>query len=873
MIKVSKFTLFVILHFSVDTAKVTETWRPFSMRDSMSLEHSYGIDQNTTVLIPTDGGRYDVDLPKRVKIPVYWKDGLNDEMKVCRASWFHKIGPNAWAPYGEELASRLEEEYQSGLRTGQWKREIRIKESNDAIRIIGPSMMFHLPSEHSSLGKLDEWGQVQPPNQDPSQVPREVHRGVEGIIDDIPDGEDMTCDHLVFVIHGIGGACDMKFRPIHEVVDSFRELHNNLSKKHFQRAHLMEQVSRIEFLPINWHKPLHGEDIGTDARLRPLTLKSIPKLRHFVNDTLLDILFYTSPIYCQAILDTVVSEINRVFTLFSERNEDFKGQVSIVGHSLGSLIAFDLLSHQTASNQPEHVLVEKPPASTNELSLEQVFANLEISEYAENFTKEGIDFESLMLCNEQDLKEGGLPLGPRKKLLHYIEVRKAINEKKLSGLDEYRETSITSDVKYRIGPAGTGQPSVFYPKLDFEPASFYALGSPIALFNGVRGINHLGPQFKFPTCPRFFNIFHPYDPVAYRIEALIDPQFSHLRPVTIPHHAGRKRMHLELKDTVTKLMTGDLKKKLLDSVWSGISAIYNTATGTTASGEAVTEQKMQEAMETKLEEQEALDSTNPVQLASELNGGLRIDYVLQEAPYESFNEYVFALGSHLCYWDSEDTSLMILKDIYGLMGVMSDDQLALSEAELIAASAKPPVFVDNAPTAILRPPPTPMGAPMPEESPMLPPTATSTPAPPVAGSLGASTLVPPGSGPFMPTASPLPTTPLAGPTITPISAVMSAMGPPPSGPPMTPMGPSVTPMGPPITSSTPAGPPLGPPPPMMTPNFQPPAGSGGGSNLGRPRRAAYPIQNTSQVPLGMDPTAPRDNPKQIGPPPTAGFMR
>ena len=83
---------------------------------------------------------------------------------------------------------------------------------------------------------------------------------------------------------------------------------------------------------MNWHKPLHGEDTGTDERLRPLTLKSIPKLRNFVNDTLLDILFYTSPIYCQSILDTVVSEINRLYTLFCERNEDFKGKVSIMGN-------------------------------------------------------------------------------------------------------------------------------------------------------------------------------------------------------------------------------------------------------------------------------------------------------------------------------------------------------------------------------------------------------------------------------------------------------------------------------------------------------------------------------------------------------------
>lgn len=33
-----------------------------------------------------------------------------------------------------------------------------------------------------------------------------------------------------------------------------------------------------------------------------------------------------------------------------------------------------------------------------------------------------------------------------------------------------------------------------------------------------------------------------------------------------------------------------------------------------------------------------------------LNATKRIDYVLQEAPLEFFNEYLFALSSHVCYW-------------------------------------------------------------------------------------------------------------------------------------------------------------------------------------------------------------------------------
>lgn len=36
----------------------------------------------------------------------------------------------------------------------------------------------------------------------------------------------------------------------------------------------------------------------------------------------------------------------------------------------------------------------------------------------------------------------------------------------------------------------------------FEPACFYALGSPIAMFLAVRGIDSLGTDFKLPTCER-----------------------------------------------------------------------------------------------------------------------------------------------------------------------------------------------------------------------------------------------------------------------------------------------------------------------------------------------------------------------------------
>lgn len=59
-------------------------------------------------------------------------------------------------------------------------------------------------------------------------------------------------------------------------------------------------------------------------------------------------------------------------------------------------------------------------------------------------------------------------------------------------------------------------------------------------------------------------------------------------------------------------------------------------------------EKQQQAMEAEAGgEQHNPETTLPLGM---LNQTRRIDYVLQEAPLEFFNEYIFALTSHVCYW-------------------------------------------------------------------------------------------------------------------------------------------------------------------------------------------------------------------------------
>uniref|UniRef100_A0A2K6QXY9 DDHD domain containing 2 n=2 Tax=Rhinopithecus roxellana TaxID=61622 RepID=A0A2K6QXY9_RHIRO len=627
-----------------------ETWIPFNSEDSQQLEEAYssGKDCNGRV-VPTDGGRYDVHLGERMRYAVYW-DELASEVRRC--TWFYKGDKdNKYVPYSESFSQVLE-------------------------------LMVH----YQPVAGSDDWGSA-PTEQG---RPRTVKRGVENISVDIHCGEPLQIDHLVFVVHGIGPACDLRFRSIVQCVNDFRSVSLNLLQTHFKKAQENHQIGRVEFLPVNWHSPLHST--GVDVDLQRITLPSINRLRHFTNDTILDVFFYNSPTYCQTIVDTVASEMNRIYTLFLQRNPDFKGGVSIAGHSLGSLILFDILTNQKDSlgdidSEKDSLNIVMDQGDTP--TLEEDLKKLQLSEFFDIFEKEKVDKEALALCTDRDLQEMGIPLGPRKKILNYFSTRKnstGINRPTLqpaSGANIPKESEFCSSSNTRNGDyldVGIGQVSVKYPRLIYKPEIFFAFGSPIGMFLTVRGLKRIDPNYRFPTCKGFFNIYHPFDPVAYRIEPMVVPGVE-FEPMLIPHHKGRKRMHLELREGLTR-MSMDLKNNLLGSLrmaWKSFTRapypalqVSETAEETEAEPESTSEKPSD--VNTEETSVAVKEEVLPINVGM-LNGGQRIDYVLQEKPIESFNEYLFALQSHLCYWESEDTVLLVLKEIYQTQGIFLDQPL------------------------------------------------------------------------------------------------------------------------------------------------------------------------------------------------------
>lgn len=204
-----------------------------------------------------------------------------------RCSWFYKVD-SRYIPYEEGIADLLEHEYLEAVATDDWHRRVELPNGEQVV-FHDAKVIVHFQQKTTP----DSWGTP----ASPISKPRVVKRGIDEF--HIEDGDCDKVDHLLFMVHGIGSVCDLKFRTVEEVVDEFRSISQQLVQAHYRSSYDEGEVGRVEVLPVSWWNALHSESTGIDQKLKSITLDSIPKLRNFTNETLLDVLFYTSPVFSQ----------------------------------------------------------------------------------------------------------------------------------------------------------------------------------------------------------------------------------------------------------------------------------------------------------------------------------------------------------------------------------------------------------------------------------------------------------------------------------------------------------------------------------------------------------------------------------------------
>lgn len=168
---------------------------------------------------------------------------------------------------------------------------------------------------------------------------------------------------LILVIHGIGQKLSERIESFHftHLVNSLRrQIHVELGTSAV-RSVLRPGHVGIMTLPINWRSTLSFEEGGpplggqseerfssdNDFSLKDITPSSLPAVRNLITDVMLDIPYYLSR-HKPKMIEAVVREANRVYRLWCKNNAGFEkyGRVHLVAHSLGSVMALDILSKQ-----------------------------------------------------------------------------------------------------------------------------------------------------------------------------------------------------------------------------------------------------------------------------------------------------------------------------------------------------------------------------------------------------------------------------------------------------------------------------------------------------------------------------------------------
>ncbi|XP_048500563.1 phospholipase SGR2 isoform X3 [Beta vulgaris subsp. vulgaris] len=664
------------------TSSITEA----DLMQNPQISELYLVEEER-VGVPVKGGLYEVDLMRRHCFPVYW---YGENRRVLRGHWFAQSGGLDWLPLREDVAEQLEFAYRRQV----WHRRTFQPSGLFAARV---HLQGYTPGLHALFtGEDDTWeawlnvdasgfstvinfggngvklrrGYAASPSTKPTQD--ELRQQKEEEMDDYCS--EVPVRHLVFMVHGIGQRLEKS--NLVDDVTNYRHITSSLAEKHltpYQRG-----TQRVLFIPCQWRK---GLKLSGESAVENITLDGVRGLRTTLSATVHDVLYYMSPIYCQEIIDSVSNQLNRLYLKFLKRNPGYDGKVSLYGHSLGSVLSYDILCHQEILSSPfpmefmytKHEKEDEPSENNFKLSSEfnsrddgtrtaqeslgdnksevhhvptmlddvntedqlpvnlfpasssireessmvgrvsamQGGTNSSAADGQDQFCSPGdacpvvmgtlAESSDINCDTNEDLKDNNSDnvvypdvsenvaevlhtletsdkdedIPALKSELNFLKARVAQLEAQL-GCNNTRVRSFEGNQEVHPGISDQGEskdvptrqddlstsykPFIKYTKLEFKQVdTFFAVGSPLGVFLSIRNVRigigegreYWGEEKiseEMPACQQMFNIFHPFDPVAYRVEPLVCKEYIGRRPVIVPYHRGGKRLHIGLQE-------------------------------------------------------------------------------------------------------------------------------------------------------------------------------------------------------------------------------------------------------------------------------------------------------------------------------------
>ncbi|XP_035247617.1 membrane-associated phosphatidylinositol transfer protein 2-like isoform X1 [Anguilla anguilla] len=252
----------------------------------------------------------------------------------------------------------------------------------------------------------------------------------------------------------------------------------------------------------------------------------------------LPLLATSSPLYQDAVA-TVIARANQVYGDFIKSLEGatFSGQVCLIGDCVGGILGFDALS---SSCQP----VSESQNSSRRGSVASTHDSDLLSPGIVINCSGGSPLEGSRHLSRSniDIPRCGAPDDPRKQLprkrsdsstyeLDTIKQHQAF-------LSSLHSSVLRNDPGSRRSSSSTMLEGGALGKLDFEVSDFFLFGSPLGLVLALRKtvIPTLDVAQLRPACQQVYNLFHPADPSACRLEPLLEKKFHLLPPFSVPRY-------------------------------------------------------------------------------------------------------------------------------------------------------------------------------------------------------------------------------------------------------------------------------------------------------------------------------------------------
>ncbi|NWT88959.1 DDHD1 Phospholipase, partial [Lanius ludovicianus] len=573
-----------------------------------------------------------------------------EKIPVMRGQWFID---GTWQPLEEEESNLIEQEHLNRFKGQQLQESCDMeiskpldgKEAIHSLKLSRNHVDWHSVDEvylysDATTSKIARTVTQKLGFSKASSSGTRLHRGYveEATLEDKPP----QTSHIVFVVHGIGQKMDQG--RIIKNTAMMRDTARKVEEKYFSNL-----ATHVEFLPVEWRSKLTLDGDTVDS----ITPDKVRGLRDMLNSSAMDIMYYTSPLYRDELVKGLQQELNRLYSLFCSRNPEFEekgGKVSIVSHSLGCVITYDIMTGWNPVRLYEQLLQK---------------------EEEEELEERWMSYEEQRLLEE---------LYVTKQRLREIEER----------LHELKASTISKP-----------------PVLKFKVENFFCMGSPLAVFLALRGIrpgtsgsqDHILPR---TICNRLLNIFHPTDPVAYRLEPLILKHYSNISPVQIhwyntanplpyedmkPSFLNPTKEATSAADTESasaapspttspvmvrrhygESITNIGKASILGaaSIGKGLSGMLFSRFGLSSA----TPQTMETGKDGSEGDEKKATTVGTPPLPHSSSGFLepavelehRIDFELREGLVES--RYWSAVTSHTAYWSSLDIALFLLTFMY-----------------------------------------------------------------------------------------------------------------------------------------------------------------------------------------------------------------